>query len=74
MSVAQAITEEVSLIISEESRRKLREMNLDAFVVALDNQEANILNYSSMSFDKRLDLAIDECYTSKNVDKARRLM
>ena len=52
-------------MISEESRRKLREMNLEAFVVALDNQEANILNYSSMSFDKRLDLAIDECYTRK---------
>ena len=43
MSVVQAITEEVSLMISEESRRKLRELNLDALVVALDNQEANIL-------------------------------
>ena len=61
-------------MISEESRRKLREMNLDALVVALDNQESNILNYFSMSFDKRLDLAIDECYTSKNADKARRLI
>lgn len=55
-------------MISEESRRKLREMNLDAFVVALDNQDANILNYSSMSFDKILDLAINEWYTSKNAD------
>ena len=61
-------------MISEESRRKLRELNLDAFVATLDNQEANILNYSSMSFDKRLDLAIDECYNSKNADKARRLL
>ena len=72
--MVQAITEEVSLMISEESRRKLRELNLDALVLALDNQEANILNYSSMSFDKRLDLAIDECYNSKNADKARRLL
>ena len=27
-----------------------------------------------MSFDRRLDLVIDDCYTRKNNDRARRLM
>ena len=49
MSVVHAITEEVSLMMSEESRRKLRKLNLDTLVVALDNHEANILNSSSES-------------------------
>ena len=51
-------------MISEESRRKLRELNLDALVAALDNQEANILNYSGMSFVKR-HTGIVYCYIQK---------
>ena len=63
MSAAPVITEEVLTMISDESRRKLREMQLEQMVEALDNQEANRETYLSMSFDARLNLLIDECYT-----------
>ena len=43
-------------------------------VEALDNQEANRETYLSMSFDARLNLLIDECYTAKNNDRAKRLL
>lgn len=74
MSVAQAITEEVSRMISDESKRKLREMHLDQMIDALEGQEANHNAYINMSFDDRLDLVIDECYTLKNADRAKRLL
>ena len=70
----QAITEEVVIVISDESRRKLRELSLEPFIEALDHQELHIREYSSMPFDQRLDLVIDDCYTRKNNDRARRLM
>ena len=70
----QVITGEVIIMISDESRRKLRELGLEAFVEALDHQELHAKEYASMSFDRRLDLVIDDCYTRKNNDRARRLM
>lgn len=74
MSAAPVITEEVLTMISDESRRKLREMQLEQMVEALDNQEANRETYLSMSFDARLNLLIDECYTAKNNDRVKRLL
>ena len=67
----QVITGEVIIMISDESRRKLRELGLEAFVEALDHQELHAKEYASMSFDRRLDLVIDDCYTRKNNDRAR---
>lgn len=61
-------------MISDESRRKLHELSLESFIEALDHQELNIREYSSMTFDQRLDLVIDDCYTSKNNDRAKRLI
>ena len=61
-------------MISDESRRKLREMQLEPMIEALDNQETNRDSYLGMSFDDRLNLLIDECYTAKNNDRAKRLM
>lgn len=74
MSVEQAITEEVIVMISDESRRKLRELSLEAFIEALDHQELHVSEYASMPFDQRLDLVIDDCYTRKNNDRAKRLL
>ena len=61
-------------MISDESRRKLREMHLDQMIDALDGQEENHAAYINMSFDDRLDLVIDECYSLKNADRAKRLL
>ena len=74
MSVEQAITEEVIVMISDESRRKLRELSLEPFIEALNHQELHVSEYASMLFDQRLDLVIDDCYTRKNNDRAKRLM
>ncbi len=74
MSAAPVITEEVLTMISDESRRKLREMQLEQMVEAFDNQEANRETYLSMSFDARLNLLIAECYTAKNNDRVKRLL
>ena len=71
MSVEQAITEEVIVMISDESRRKLRELSLEPFIEALDHQELHVSEYASMPFDQRLDLVIDDCYTRKNNDRAK---
>ena len=42
MSAEQAITEEVIIMISDESRRKLRELSLEPLIEALDHQELHI--------------------------------
>lgn len=49
MSVEQAITEEVIVMISDESRRKLRELSLEPFIEALDHQELHVSEYASLS-------------------------
>lgn len=61
-------------MISDETRRKLREMQMEQMAEALDNQESNRDAYLSMSFDDRLSLLIDECYTAKNNDRTKRLL
>ena len=52
-------------MISDETRRKLREMQMDALVEALDEQDMNIELYAELSFENRITLAIDQCYTNK---------
>ena len=69
----QTITE-VSAMISDETRRKLREMQMDALVEALDEQDMNIELYAELSFENRITLAIDQCYTNKNAARAKRLL
>ena len=61
----QTITE-VSAMISDETRRKLREMQMDALVDAFDEQEKDIAAYAEFSFEKRITLAVDQCYAIKN--------
>lgn len=59
-------------MINEETRRKLRELGLEAFVEALDNQEASLSNYVSLDFDQRLTIAVDEFYATRNHEKYKR--
>lgn len=66
--------EEVIRMISDDSRRKLRELQLDCMIDALDDQESSINAYMDMNFDDRLNLLIDVCYAKKWADRARRLL
>lgn len=60
-------------MIGDETRRKLREMGLDALIEALDTQASDPATYDFMSFEERLGLAVDECYQTKRADRAKRL-
>ena len=51
-------------MLSEETRRKLREMNLGELVEALDLQEKQP-EYMALSFDDRMNLAVDYTYSAK---------
>ena len=59
MFAAPVITEEAIQMISEESRRKLRELQLDCMVDALIDQENSLNTFLDMNFDDRLNLLID---------------
>lgn len=61
-------------MINDETKRKLREMAMDPLIKALENQEVGGDTYFVMSFDERLNLAVDECYTQKHVERAKRLI
>ena len=61
-------------MISDETRRKLREMQMDALVEAFDEQEKNIAAYAEFSFEKRITLAVDQCYAIKNAARVKRLL
>ena len=50
-------------MLSEETRRKLREMNFGELVEALDLQEKQP-EYMALSFDDRLNLAVDYIYSA----------
>lgn len=61
-------------MINDESKRKLRELSMDPLVTALENQEVNRDVYAVMEFDERLNIAVDECYTAKNLERTKRLL
>ena len=58
-------------MLNEETRRKLREMNLGELVEALDLQEKQ---YMALSFDDRMNLAVDYTYSAKYNAKVHRLI
>jgi DNA replication protein DnaC len=60
-------------LINEETRRKLRELNLNEMIEAIDEQAQDI-GYSTMSFEDRLKLAIDFVYQRKYNSKVERLI
>ncbi|GHU51116.1 transposase [Clostridia bacterium] len=60
-------------MMNEETRRKLRELNLGEMITALDLQNGDI-TYATLSFDERLKMAIDHIYQEKYNDKVQRLI
>ena len=60
-------------MLSEETRRKLREMNFGELVEALDLQE-NQPEYMALTFDERMNLAVDYTYSAKYNSKVHRLI
>ena len=60
-------------MLSEETRRKLREMNFGELVEALDLQEKQP-EYLALTFDDRMNIAVDYTYTAKYNAKVHRLL
>ncbi len=60
-------------MLDDETRRKLRELNLEDFIDAIDAQSKDI-SYSTMTFEERLKMAVDHLYQSKNNKKVKRLI
>lgn len=61
-------------MISDETKRKLRELGLDELNEILKVQDKDQALYTSMPFDERLNLAIDGLYQYKNNSRAKRLI
>ena len=61
-------------MLNDESRRKIRGLKIDELVDILDDQEQRLGVYASMSFDDRLSIAIDELYTRRTSNRAKRLI
>jgi hypothetical protein len=51
-------------LLNDDTRRKLRELNLDEFIEAIDSQSKDI-TYSTMTFEERMRMAIDHLYQAK---------
>lgn len=59
-------------MIDEETRRKLREMNMGEMVEALDLQESD-RTCASMPFDERVRMAVDHAHEAKRAASVKRL-
>lgn len=73
MCAVQIITE-VGTVINDETKRKLRELNLRELIDALEDQEVQGSSYEAMTFDERINIAIDSLYCRKNATRAKRLL
>ena len=60
------------VMINNETRRKLEEMNLSEFIQALELQEKEP-TYQALSFEERLQLIVDYTYQEKYTNKVKRL-
>jgi DNA replication protein DnaC len=65
--------EEVTAMLNEETRRKLRELNLNEMIEAIDNQSHDS-SYITLSFEDRMKLAVDFVYQKKYNTKVQRLI
>ena len=72
MSGAQ-ITTGVGAVINEETKRKLREMNLGEIITALDVQQ-NDPSYVALTFDQRFQMTVDYLYQEKYNGRIQRLI
>lgn len=71
MSVVPNTMEDM-MMINNETRRKLDEMNLSEFIQALELQ-AKEPTYLSLTFEERLQMMIDYTYQEKYTNKVKRL-
>lgn len=60
-------------LLNEETRRKLRELNLSEMIDAIDTQSQDV-GYSTLSFEDRMKLAVDVVYQKKYNTKVQRLI
>jgi DNA replication protein DnaC len=60
-------------LLNEETRRKLRELNLSEIIDAIDTQSQDV-GYSTLSFEDRMKLAVDYVYQKKYNTKVQRLI
>jgi hypothetical protein len=58
---------------NDETRRKLRELNLGEMVAILDIQEQDI-SYASQTFDERIQRVVDYLYQEKYNCRIQRLI
>ena len=72
MYVVQNIMEVVA-VINDETKRKLRELNLSELIVALESQQSDI-NSVTLPFDERIQRLVDYLYQEKYNSKIQRLM
>lgn len=72
MSVVLSIME-ATVMINDETKRKLRELNLDEVIAALELQQSDI-NSVTLSFDERMQRLVDYLYQEKYNSKIQRLM
>jgi DNA replication protein DnaC len=73
MSEAQNTIAEAMKMLNEETRRKLRELNLSEMVEAIDSQ-AQDAGYAALSFEDRMKMAVDYVYQKKYNSKVQRLI
>ena len=60
-------------MIHDETKRKLRELNLSELVAAIEMQQADI-NCATQPFDERMQRLVDYLYQEKYNDKVKRLI
>lgn len=60
-------------LLNEETRRKLRELNLSEMIDAIDTQSQDV-GYATFSFEDRMKLAVDYVYQKKYNTKVQRLI
>lgn len=60
-------------LLNEETRRKLRELNLSEMIDAIDTHSQDV-GYTTLSFEDRMKLAVDYVYQKKYNTKVQRLI
>ena len=61
------------MILNEETRRKLRLMNIGEFVEAIEMQQQDLLTVS-LPFDDRFQRLVDSVYQQKYNEKVQRML
>lgn len=60
-------------MINDETKRKLREMNLEEVIGFIEHQESNV-SYTQLNFDERMQFLVDYLYQEKYNGRVQRLI